>query len=77
MVNPQNYSGGGGQRTEITNAGRGEHRTYFVDGGNNWGGDTAQHGKKKLSCGWVGGGDTAYLGGYHCLIRWGVVQARL
>ena len=34
----------------------GGHRTYFVDGRNNWGGDTAQHRKKKLSCGWVGGG---------------------
>ena len=34
----------------------GGHRTYFVDGRNNWGGDTAQHRKKKLSCGWVGVG---------------------
>ena len=28
----------------------------IFDGRNNWGGDTAQHRKKKLSCGWVGGG---------------------
>ena len=34
----------------------GGHRTYFVDWRNNWGGDTAQYRKKKLSCGWVGGG---------------------
>ena len=32
----------------------GGHRTYFVDWRNNWGGDTAQYRKKKLSCGWVG-----------------------
>ena len=31
----------------------GGHRTYFVDGRNNWGGDTAQHRKTKLGCGWV------------------------
>ena len=45
---------GGGHRTEITNTGREGHRIYFVNGGNNLGGDTAQHGKKKLRCGWVG-----------------------
>ena len=62
---------GGGHRTYFVDEGNtwgedtaqhnierweGGHRTYFVDGRNNWGGDTAQHRKKKLSCGWVGGG---------------------
>ena len=34
----------------------GGHRTYFVDGGSNWGGDTVQHAKKKSICsgGWMG-----------------------
>ena len=32
----------------------GGHCTHFVDEGNNWGGDTAQHCKKELRCGKVG-----------------------
>ena len=28
----------------------GGHRIYFVDGRNNWDGDTAQHRKTELSC---------------------------
>ena len=35
----------GGNRTEKTYTGRGGHRTYFVDKGNTWGGDTAQYRK--------------------------------
>ena len=51
--------GGGGHHTHILDGraqlgwgrnkkcnvypGMGGHRTYFVDGGNNWRGDTAQH----------------------------------
>ena len=36
---------------------RGGHRTFFVDVGNKWGGDTAQHSKKKqvLKLDWVVG----------------------
>ena len=34
---------GGDTAQKKTSTGRGGHRTYFVDGGNNWGGDTAQH----------------------------------
>ena len=58
MAKAQNYIGGGGDtapktvnreggtphilsyREKYTGWG---HRTYFVDWGNNWGGDTAQH----------------------------------
>ena len=35
------YMGGTPQRKKDTGS-RG-HRRYFLDGGNNWGGDTAQH----------------------------------
>ena len=34
---------GGGHRREKRYTGRGGHCTYFVDEGNNLGGDTAQH----------------------------------
>ena len=40
--------GGGGHCTERINTGRG-HRTYFVDGGTYWGGDTAKHWKNEIS----------------------------
>ena len=38
---------------------KGGHRTYFVDGGNNLGGDTAQHWKKQNKC-ILGGRDTSH-----------------
>ena len=38
LAKAQGYIGGG-HRTEKTYPGRGGHRTYFVDEGNNWGGE--------------------------------------
>ena len=55
----------GGHRTEKSYTGRGGHRTYFVDEGNYWGGDTAHislmggHWKNKV--GWRLGGWLAGL----------------
>ena len=45
-------------------AGRGGHRTYFVNEGNNWGGDTAQHWKQKqlLKLDWVVGSGLVWSG---------------
>ena len=42
---------------------KGGHRTYLLDEGNNWGGDTAQHCKKKHSGEWVGWGGGGGGGG--------------
>ena len=50
----QNYMGGIPYRKICT--GKRGHRTYLLDEWNKWGGDTAQHLQKKLSCGWVEGG---------------------
>ena len=51
-----NYNGGGdtSQKKHILEGG---NRTYFVDWGNNWGGDTAQHleNQSRYTAGWLGG----------------------
>ena len=39
MAKAHNYIGEGGHHTEKTLTGKGGHHTYFLNGGNNWGGE--------------------------------------
>ena len=47
VANAHYYIEGGDTSLEKKYSGRLGHRTYFIDGRNNWGGDTAHNCKKK------------------------------